>query len=169
MIREISIEEFKPFFGLMAELELGDLFNPQNEEHCAWLQKKIDLYFLRGIRFFGLYELEEPIGFASLELEKGPSEIPYLGQKSELLHIAITPKKRGKGFGEVLLKHVEQVTREEQAYCMYMATYAKDFKVINFYGKQGFNPVATIPDVHGPNDEGMVYMRKILKLTDFSD
>jgi hypothetical protein len=34
---------------------------------------------------------------------------------------------------------------------------------IAFYGKNGMTPVATLPDVHGPGDEGMVYIRKVLR------
>ena len=32
-----------------------------------------------------------------------------------------------------------------------------------FDGKNGFVPVATLPDVHGPGSPGNVFMRKLLR------
>jgi hypothetical protein len=45
---------------------------------------------------------------------------------------------------------------------MLMMTYAADYDVIAFYGKNGFIPVATIPDVFGPKAEGNAVLRKVL-------
>ena len=57
---------------------------------------------------------------------------------------------------------VSSHAKEKGVYCLYMSTYAKDSGVIHFYGKNGFVPVATLPDVHGPKEEGLVIMRKRL-------
>jgi hypothetical protein len=46
---------------------------------------------------------------------------------------------------------------------MYVSTYAKDKEAISFYLQNGFVRVATLPDVHGPGDDGNVYMRKIIR------
>ncbi|CAH1056056.1 hypothetical protein PAECIP111894_02209 [Paenibacillus pseudetheri] len=44
-----------------------------------------------------------------------------------------------------------------------MLTYAEVYDVIAFYGKNGFVPVGTIPDVFGPGAEGNTILRKILR------
>lgn len=163
MIKKILKDEFNPFFNLMGEVELGSKYNPSNEEHKIWLEKKITSHFSRGVEFIALYEAnDKPLGFAALMIEKGPKDIPYLSHKAELYDIAIFPEFRGKGFGKILLDNVEKNAREEKMYCLYMSTYANDEKVINFYEKNGYTLVATLPDVHGPNDEGVVYLRKVL-------
>jgi GNAT superfamily N-acetyltransferase len=116
------------------------------------------------VRFFAYHDPQrQPVGFYGLLIEKEPSDLKHLHQKSELMDIAILPEYRNQGFGKIMLAHAEQVARDAELYCMYISTYARDFKVINFYGQNGFVPVATLPDVHGPKDECQVFMRKILR------
>lgn len=164
MFEEIKESEFQPFFDLMGEVELGTHYRKTSPEHVEWVRNKIHVHYLRGVRFFAYYdEKREPMGFFGLLIEKGPSDLRHLHQKSELMDIVIFPGYRGQGTGKLMLDHAEQISRNEGLFCMYMSTYAKDHKVINFYGQNGFVPVATLPDVHGPGDEGMVFMRKLLK------
>lgn len=164
MIKEIREEQFSPFFELMAEVECGKHFDFNNQNHIDWLKKRISIYFFRGTKFFGYFSDDNsPIGFATLLIDEGPKGISCMGQKCELLDIGVIPQYRGKGIGSELLKYVAEYAEKSGVYCMYMSTYAKDYKVIAFYGKNGFVPVAILPDVHGPNDEGIVFMRKILR------
>ncbi len=163
MIKEIQAKDFDSFFELMAEVECGKYFDFTNERHIQWLKRRIASLFFRGAKFFGSYlENDTPVGFAALLIDEGPEGICFFGKKSELLDIAIFPEFRGKGFGSKLLAFTAEYSKQHGVYCMYMSTYAKDYRVIAFYGKNSFIPVATLPDVHGPNDEGIVYMRKIL-------
>lgn len=164
MIKRILEEEFSPFFKLMAEVECGNHFDFDNPNHIEWLKKRIATHFYRGTKFWGYYsDTGEPFGFAALLIEDYPEGIICQGQKCELLDIAIFQKYRKKGIGSELLKYSEEYAKKLNIFCMYMSTYAKDYQVISFYGKNGFVPVATLPDVHGPNDEGIVFMRKILQ------
>ncbi len=151
------MEEFYP---IVAEVLCGKHFDFDNMEHVSWLKKKISSFFSRGMVFFGLYYEEDPIGYAALDINEQPG---FPNVKAELHQIGIQNSLRRKSMGTMLLTHVENYAREKGVYCMLMSTYAADYKVIAFYGKNGFVPVATIPDVHGPGDEGIVYMRKILK------
>ena len=79
------------------------------------------------------------------------------------LDLGLHPEYRGKGYGTELLQHAEALAREVGVRSLYVSTYARERRVIAFYGKHGLVPVATLPDVHGPDDEGMVYMRKVLR------
>lgn len=163
MIKQIFEKEFGVFFNLMAEVECGNHFDYENEKHIEWLKKRISIYFYRGAKFFAYYtDGNIPVGFAALLLDEGPEGVRCFGHKSELLDIALFPEFRKKKYGSQLLTFTEEYSRQKGAYCMYVSTYAKDIKVIEFYKKNGFEPVAVLPDVHGPDDEGMVYMRKIL-------
>ena len=164
MIREIAEEPFvETFFDLMAEVELGDHFNPQFASHQQHVGKKISNHYYIGTKFFAFFDNDDrPMGFVGVLREEKLDGVPCIGQYSELLDIAIFPEYRGSGLGTRLLKHAENVSKEAKVYCMYMATYVKSHEVIAFYGKAGYVPVATMPDVHGPDDEGRVWMRKIL-------
>ena len=150
----------KHFFALMAELECGQHFNPHDSQHVAWVQKRIDLRFAQGAVFYA-YVLPDgtPVGFIAILLDQGPGS--FRG-KLEILDFGFLPDHRGKGYGTKLLRYVEQLAVEMGATSLYSSTYAKEHRVIAFYGRNGLVPVATLPDVHSPGDEGMVYMRKKL-------
>ena len=165
MIKQIDEKEFVgKFFTLMAEVECGDHFDPSNASHTKWVRKRIAIHYFRGTCFYAYYlDDKTPIGFVAVLIDKGLEDVQCFGQYTELLDIAIFPKYQGKGYGTKLLKHAETVSREADAYCMYISTTATNYDIIAFYGKNGFVPVATMPDVHGPNEEGNVWMRKILK------
>jgi len=111
-----------------------------------------------GVNFYGSFDKEgKSIGFLSLFLDRKI----HFPTNAEVMGMAITSDLRGKGFGSELLQYAEKVAKENNVYVMFMHTYAKDQKAISFYGKNGFEPVATIPDIYGP-DEDNVYMRKII-------
>lgn len=138
-------------------------FNFNSESHAQWLKKKIAAHFLKGAKFFGYYLGDmTPVGFAVVLIDEPLEDVSCFGQKSELLDIAIFPEFRRKSYGSKLLAYTQEYSKQQGAYCIYASTYAKDYNTVQFYGKNGFIPVATLPDVYGPNDEGAVYMRKIL-------
>ncbi len=162
MITEIDQAEVESrFFALMAELECGNHYRAEDPGHVAWVRKRIDLRFAQGAVFHA-YALPDgsPIGFIAVLLDQGPGD--FRG-KLEILDFGFLPDHRGQGHGTELLRHVEGLAIEMGATSLYTSTYAKDHRVIAFYGRHGLIPVATLPDVHSPGDEGMVYMRKRLK------
>jgi GNAT superfamily N-acetyltransferase len=165
MIREITEPEvLEHFFSLMADLECGERFIANNPNHAQWLQKRISLRFVQGARFFGYFLADGcPAGFICFLIDEGPEGIKCFGNKSEILDFGLLPAHRSKGYGTDLLKHAERISAEAGAHVLYTSTYACNHRAILFYGRNGLVPVATLPDVHSPGDEGMVYMRKIIR------
>ena len=164
MIKEIFETDFEPFLSLMAEVECGNHFNHSNPHHIKWLKKRISIHYFRGTRFFGMYDKNDtPLGFCGVLIEEGAEGVNCQTQKSELVAIGICNEFRRKGLGSVLLKYAEDFSKDAGVYCMFMSTYAGAYNVIAYYGKNGYTPVATLPDIHGPGNEGIVFMRKILK------
>jgi ribosomal protein S18 acetylase RimI-like enzyme len=161
MIRELDAQELADtFFDLMGEVECGDHIDFSDPGHVAWLHERISVQFARGTRFYGLFsESGEPLGFVGLLLEYG---LNGDCRKAEVLDIGVQKGQRRMGFGAELLAHAEKLSAEAGAYCIFVATYAASYDVIAFYGKNGYVPVATIPDTNGPDDEGDVHMRKVL-------
>ena len=159
MITEIYQEQMGQFFELLGEIEAGDYFDPQNPEHVDWLKQKIAVRFFEGTHFYGLFqENGTPVAVAGLLINEGL----FGPNSSELKDIGTFKEFRRQGFASELLQYCEQVSRENNVYSMYMFTYAGSYETIAFYGKNGFAPVACIPDKHGPKAEGEICMRKRL-------
>lgn len=164
IFKEILEENFEKFYPLMAEIEGGNQFKQDNDKHMEWLIRKIHTRFKTGAKFFEIYDDKlGSIGIAGFLIDPSLEGVSYLGQKSEILDIAIFKKYRRRGYGSQLLSYVENFIKEYDAYCIYVCTYAADHEVISFYGKNGYVPVAMLPDVYGPGDEGALYMRKIIR------
>ncbi len=163
MIKSVKESEIEPYLELLAEVEHTKL-NMAIPNHELWLRRRIKTHFERGAHFFAYHDesLENAFGIVTVLHEEAPTGIPALGARAEVLDIGVSKNFRRKGIGSILLKHAEDVVRTRNAYCMYMMTYAEDYDVIAFYGKNGFTPVATIPDVFGPGAEGNVVLRKVL-------
>ena len=160
MIRELNIDEvMADFFSLMVEVEfLGD-FDSTNVEHGAWLERKIRRRFGAGARFFGLFgEDGRSMGLCSLIID----DHPEMAGHSELVDLGVYEEFRRKGHASSLIAYAEDLSRGAKLHCMYIATYAAEAESVAFYGKRGFAPVATLPGLNGPENEGQVYMRKIL-------
>jgi GNAT superfamily N-acetyltransferase len=164
MIREISLEQIEPYLDLIAEIEHTKL-DRKNVSHERWLRNRIKSFEARGALFFVYEDLlhNEISGVVTVLHEHAPEGIEALDARAEILQIGVTGNGRRKGIGSLLLKHAEQFVRSRGAYCLFMMTYAEDYDVIAFYGKNGFVPVATLPDVYGPTLEGNVFLRKVLR------
>jgi len=160
MIKSLNKKEFNIFFDLMGEVEMGRHFELDNPGHVAWLNKKIDSYYALGARFFGL-SLDDgtPVGFATLLV----NEKLFCANNAELLDIGVYPEYRRQDYGSQLLKHAEQLAVKADVYCLFARTYAADRAAISFYGHNGYAPVAVMPDLNGPGDEGEIFIRKLLK------
>ena len=164
MIRDINQAELeKHFYKLVAQVEAGEHFDFANPRHNAWLKRRITAHFSRGARFFAVFqENGQPIGFAGLLTNEPLDNTVDFGRSAELLEIGVLAEYRGQGYGKMLIEHAEKLARESGAYCLYIVTYVRDYRNIAFYGHHGYIPVATLPDVNGPGDDGNVYMRKII-------
>lgn len=164
MIRQMPEEEFaQEFFAEFADVECGRHFDPAKPQHVEWVRKRIAIHSLRSGRFYVHFaEDETPTGFAAVLIDPGLDGENCFGHMAELLDVIVRGQHRGKGIGRDLLDHVESEARAAGAYCLYAATYAGNDDSMAFYINRGFAPVAMHPDVHGPDDEGNVYLRKIL-------
>ncbi|MBP1995072.1 GNAT family N-acetyltransferase [Paenibacillus eucommiae] len=164
-IRIISEADIEPYLDIIAEIEHVHL-NRGNPNHEQWLRRRISSFYARGAKFFACHD---PIhghilGIVTILHEEAPEGIEALGARAEVLQIGVNKNHRRQGIGSILLKHAEDYARNRGVYCLFMMTYAEDYDVIAFYGKNGFIPVATLPDVYGPRLEGNVFLRKILKV-----
>ena len=160
LIRELDRAGLRPYSDLLGEVEAGARYDPANPDNVRWLEQRLGGHIARGAVFYGLFDDDgSPVGIASLLTER------FLHTEfsvSWLLDLGVMPDQRGKGYGSKLLTHLEEEARRAGSHCFYLWTYAGDHRNVAFYAKNGFVPVATLPDVNGPGAEGDVYMRKLL-------
>jgi len=161
MIKQIDKNELlNSLFDLVAEVEFGNHFDKNNTGHIDLLKDNLDRDISSGAEIFGYYEEEanKPIGFITTVVK----ERLYHITECEVLEIGVIKELRNKGYGSRLLQFIEEHHNKENIYCVLVKTYAADFRVIHFYGKNGYVPVSVIPDTQGPGDEGTIVMRKRL-------
>lgn len=162
-IREVLQNEISIFYELMGEVEYS-LFKMGNKKHLEWLEKRIDRLYYSGAKFFGGFdETGSTVGIITILIDEAPEGINDGFNSCEVIEMGVIKGIRNKGYGSQMLKHAEKYAKEKSVYCMYMHTYAGDYDVIAFYGKNGFVPVGMLPDVYGPKNEGMIYMRKVIR------
>ncbi|OFX15148.1 MAG: hypothetical protein A2Z18_07300 [Armatimonadetes bacterium RBG_16_58_9] len=160
MVKEVVESEIGPFLDLIGEVEVGEHYDRSRSDHVDWLKERVRRHYARGGEFLALYDEEEtPLGIACLLVER---QLYCDYSTGEVLSIGIFPQKRGRGYGSALLAFIEQEARRRGCYWLYLWTYAADCRNITFYGKNGFLPVAVLPDRNGPGDKGDMCMRKLL-------
>jgi len=160
-IREVSEPNLGPFFDLMGEVEAGRHFDPANPEHVAWLRKRIGRHRGNDVRFYGLYADDgTPLGIIGMLIEDYINIDWRLGYITDL---GVFARHRKQGCGSRLLDFAAELARQERCYCVYVDTYAGSSDNVAFYARNGFVPVATLPDQNGPGDEGQVWMRKTIE------
>lgn len=164
-IREISGAELRrDFLALLGELEEGRAFDPSHLPHVEWLEKLVAARELLGARSFAAYApTGEGLGFVTILCGHGLPGTRWFAHRVEILDLGIIAAQRGHGIGARLLAHSEEAARAGGFQCIIVATYGGSRRAISFYLREGYTPVATLPDVHGPGDEGMVYLRKFLQ------
>lgn len=151
------------FFDEFADLECGRHFHADIPQHVEWVRRRISIHYFSGGRFYvHLLGDGTPTGFAAVLLDPGLDGDNCFGRKADLLDIVIREEHRDRGYGRELLDRVEFEVRTAGAYCLYVSTYAGNDDSMTFYINRGFVPVALHPDVNGPDDDGEVYLRKIL-------
>ncbi|MFZ2538799.1 MAG: GNAT family N-acetyltransferase [Oscillospiraceae bacterium] len=160
-IQKISVDQLDKILDLVLWAELESL-SVDDLEDKAWIVKKLNRMEYSGCEFFGYFCDDKLIGFATILIEDRPAKACDGYGACELLQLGFKEEYRNKGYGSEMLQHIEAYLQTQKVYCMYMHTYASDYSVVAFYGKNGYIPRGLVPDVYGPNLDGMLYMSKPL-------
>ncbi|MDP2871982.1 MAG: GNAT family N-acetyltransferase [Bacillota bacterium] len=158
-IRELTEPQAAVLLDVVGEAEMGGFYDRADEAHRSWVNATIHRYFVRGARFFAAFGLDdEPLAYAALLVDDAPG----FRCKGELISFGTCAGHRRKGIGSKLIDHITGICQDLGLYCIVTSTYAGDARAVAFYGRNGFCPVALLPGVHGPRDEGQLYLRKLL-------
>jgi ribosomal protein S18 acetylase RimI-like enzyme len=92
-------------------------------------------------RFYLACEDDEVVGYLLLEIRHRPEDNMRHAFDSVYIHqIAIRPGYQGRGYGQQLIEHAKNVTRELGVRYLLLDTWAFNSKAQQFFTSQGFTP-----------------------------
>jgi len=113
-----------------------------------------------------VYVLEEP--------DSGPRKIiqgyvcfgatPLADGVYDLYWIAVDPKQQGQGYGQVLLRFVENEVRRHRGRMLLIETSSKESyaPTLRFYRRSGYDEISRIKDFYRIEDDKVVFCKKLL-------
>lgn len=156
-IKALNRSELDSFMKLLGEIECGDHYSEFNTVHIEWLKQKIEAHLSNGTKYYGCRSDQgEVLGIVGLQIE---SKI-FTNGTAEIVDIGIVAEHRRSGLGSKLLNYAVELLKPSGIPTVFARTYAADTDTITFYGRNGFYPVAVIPETNGLEDEGTIVMRK---------
>jgi ribosomal protein S18 acetylase RimI-like enzyme len=82
----------------------------------------------------------------------------------DLYWIAVDPKQQGQGFGQVLLRFVENEVRRHRGRMLLIETSSKESyaPTLRFYRRSGYDEISRIKDFYRIEDDKVVFCKKLL-------
>ena len=135
-------------------------------QEVGWAMELVDLTLdLPETREYSVYVLEEP--------ESGPNRMvqgyvcfaptPLTEGVYDLYWIAVDPKQQGQGFGQVLLRFVENEVRRQSGRMLLIETSSKRSyaPTIRFYQRAGYREISRIKDFYRIEDDKVVFSKQL--------
>jgi ribosomal protein S18 acetylase RimI-like enzyme len=81
----------------------------------------------------------------------------------DLYWIAVDPKQQGQGFGQVLLRFVENEVRRQRGRMLLIETSSKESygPTLRFYHRSGYDEISRIKDFYRIEDDKLVFCKKL--------
>jgi len=81
----------------------------------------------------------------------------------DLYWIAIDPKQQGQGFGQLLLRFVENEVRRQNGRMLLIETSSKETygSTIRFYERSGYSEISRIKDFYRVEDDKIVFCKRL--------
>lgn len=81
----------------------------------------------------------------------------------DLYWIAVDPKQQGQGFGQLLLRFVENEVRRQRGRMLLIETSSKESYVptVRFYQRSGYDEISRIKDFYRIEDDKVVFCKKL--------
>ena len=81
----------------------------------------------------------------------------------DLYWIAVDPKRQGQGFGQLLLRFVENEVRRQRGRMLLIETSSKESygPTLRFYHRSGYDEISRIKDFYRIEDDKLVFSKKL--------
>jgi ribosomal protein S18 acetylase RimI-like enzyme len=135
-------------------------------QEVGWAMELVDLAVDQPERReYAVYVLEEP--------ESGPNRTvqgyvcfaptPLTEGVYDLYWIAVDPKHQGQGYGQVLLRFVENEVRRQSGRMLLIETSSKRSyaPTIRFYQRAGYHEISRIKDFYRIEDDKVVFCKQL--------
>lgn len=82
----------------------------------------------------------------------------------DLYWIAVDPRQQGQGFGQLLLRFVENEVRRQRGRMLLIETSSKESygPTIRFYQRSGYDEISRIKDFYRIEDDKVVFCKKLM-------
>jgi ribosomal protein S18 acetylase RimI-like enzyme len=136
------------------------------EQEVQWAIELVDLALEhpeRGEYF--VHVLDEPDSGRNRMVQGyvcyGPT--PLTDGVFDLYWIAVDPKQQGQGFGQVLLRFVENEVRRQRGRMLLIETSSKATyaPTLRFYQRSGYDEITRIKDFYRIEDDKVVFCKKL--------
>lgn len=135
-------------------------------QEIGWAMELVDLASEPGRKSeYQAHVLEEP--------DSGPNRVvqgyvlfaptPLTEGVYDLYWIAVDPKHQGQGFGQILLRFVENEVRRESGRMLLIETSSKRSyaPTIRFYQRAGYREISRIKDFYRIEDDKVVFCKQL--------
>jgi ribosomal protein S18 acetylase RimI-like enzyme len=129
-------------------------------QEVGWAMELVDLA-LAGRDEYLAYVLDEPDGTVQGYALYGPT--PMTDGVYDLYWIAVDPKQQGQGFGQLLLKFVENEVRRRAGRMLLIETSSKRSyaPTVRFYQRAGYQETSRIKDFYRIEDDKVVFCKHL--------
>ena len=128
----------------------------------GWAMELVDLAF-DGRREYEIHVLEDPASGPSRAVQGyvcfGPT--PKSEGVFDLYWIAVDPKEQGQGYGQLLLRFVENEVRRQSGRMLLIETSSKRSyaPTVRFYQRAGYEEISRIKDFYRIEDDKVVFCK----------
>ncbi|HEX2062401.1 MAG TPA: N-acetyltransferase [Thermoanaerobaculia bacterium] len=134
-------------------------------QEVGWAMDLVDLAVDDGKGEYIVHVLEEPESGPGRAIQGyvcyGPT--PMTDGVYDLYWIAVDPKQQGQGFGQILLRFVENEVRRQSGRMLLIETSSKRSyaPTIRFYQQAGYREISRIKDFYRIEDDKVVFCKHL--------
>lgn len=129
-------------------------------QEVGWAMELVDLA-LQGRTEYATHVLEDDDALIQGYVLFGPT--PMTEGVYDLYWIAVDPKRQGQGFGQLLLRFVENEVRRQSGRMLLIETSSKRSyaPTIRFYQQAGYREISRIKDFYRIEDDKVVFCKQL--------
>ncbi|HEU4522391.1 MAG TPA: GNAT family N-acetyltransferase [Thermoanaerobaculia bacterium] len=133
------------------------------DEEVACAIELVDEWLVRPEKGDYIVHVVEAAGSAGVAGYVCYGPTPLTDGVYDLYWIAVDPRHQGQGFGQVLLRWVENEVRRRQGRMLLIETSSKDSygPTLRFYERSGYDEISRIKDFYRIEDDKVVFCKRL--------
>lgn len=128
------------------------------EEACfsdSWTESMVrDSFYYPNAQVWGIYEDEQLAGYYVAG---------QVADEGELMSICVLPEFRGRGFGKMLISHMEETLRANGTERIFLEVRESNEPAKNLYRRRNFAEMGIRKNYYSDNGENAIIMMKLFR------